>query len=83
MEKHKLSAPELWTVVVSMVTAAGTDVDLSVEATWSHQSWIQDVGSVGSSQNHHVGGRVEACSRRSGSGWRNETPRSHFSAGGF
>lgn len=78
-DKHKLPVPEVWVVVVAMVTAAGTDVDLSVKATRSHQGWIQDVGSVGPSQDHHVGGRVEACSRR----WSVGGGDKRLSAGGF
>lgn len=38
-----------------------TDVDLSVKASWSHKGRIQDVGSVGPSQNHHIGSSVETC----------------------
>ena len=38
-----------------------TDEDLPVEAARSHEGWVQDVGSVGAGQDHHVGGCVEAC----------------------
>lgn len=41
-----------------------TYVDLSVEASRSHQCRIQDVGSVGSSQDHHVSGRVKTWMKK-------------------
>lgn len=41
-----------------------TYVDLSVEASWSQQCRIQDVRSVGSSQDHHVRSGVKTCRKR-------------------
>lgn len=38
-----------------------TYVDLSVEAAGPHQSWVQDVGAVGTSQHDHIGAGVEPC----------------------
>ena len=36
-----------------------TDVYMSIKASGPHQSWIQDISSIGSSQNDHVGAAVE------------------------
>lgn len=47
------------TQIVFMEWTDFTYVNLSVEAPRSHQCWVQDVWSVGSSQDDHVSAGVE------------------------